>query len=106
MTIGVSEEKFWDSTPNELKPYRKADEIRRKQKDYDMWMMGAYVTNAVSVAVSNALAGKKSRAKYLDKPLSISEEIKKKNTPKDDFNKFAAWAVAYNEQFESKNRQG
>lgn len=80
------------------------DELIRKQRDYDMWIMGAYITNAVGVAVSNALAGKKSRAKYLDKPFSMKEE--EEHNPATDFQKFSAWAVVYNENFKSKDRQG
>lgn len=78
----------------------------QKRRDFDMWRMGAYVTNAVGVAVSNALGGSKSRAKYIDKPFFMNEEITEKASPKDDFNKFSAWAVVFNEQFEAKSKQG
>lgn len=37
--------------------------------DEEMWMMGMYVQNAVSVAVEHNLAGRKARSKYIDKPL-------------------------------------
>lgn len=104
--LGVGEEKFWDAVPVELEPYRKMDEMQQERLDYNMWMMGAYITNAVGVAVSNALAGKKSRAKYLKEPFSASERRQRETTPADDFKKFSAWAVVYNENFKSKNGQG
>lgn len=102
--LGVSEERFWESIPVELEPYRKMDEMQQERLDYNMWLMGAYVSNAVSVAVSNALNGKKSKAKYLSEPFSAAEKREQERTPMDDFNRFAAWAVVYNENF--KRRQG
>lgn len=102
--LGVSEEKFWDSIPVELDPYRKMDELQEKRLDYHMWLMGAYVTNAVSVAVSRSLS-KKSSAKYLETPFSQMEQAQE-HDPKQDFNRFAAWAVVYNENFKGKSGQG
>lgn len=81
------------------------DEMKQERLDSNMWLMGLYVTNAVSVAVSNALNGKKSKAKYLKEPILQTEKRQQESTPKDDFNKFCAWAVVYNENFKSKNRQ-
>lgn len=97
--LGVSEERFWDSTPVELEPYRKMDEMLQQRLDQQMWMMGAYVTNAVGVAVSNALNGKKSRAKYLGEPFSASEKRERERTPEDDLLRFTAWVAVWNENF-------
>lgn len=80
--------------------------MQEEQLDYNMWLMGMYVVNAVGVAVSNALNGKKSKAKYLSEPISRTEKRKQDNTPEQDFNKFCAWAVVYNENFRRKNGQG
>lgn len=103
--LGVSEEKFWESIPIELEPYRKMDEMQQERLDSNMWLMGLYVTNAVGVAVSNALNGKKSKAKYLSEPILRTEKRESERTAMDDFNRFAAWAVVYNENFKSRNRQ-
>ncbi len=101
--LGVDEERFWESTPVELEPYRKMDEMQQERIDYNMWLMGAYVTQAVGVAVSNALNGKKSKAKYFAKPFSAVEREERERTPEDDFIQFSAWAVVYNENFRRKN---
>ena len=103
--LGVSEDRFWDATPVELEPYRTMDAMMQERRDYDMWLMGAYVTNAVGVAVSNALNGKKSHAKYLDKPFSAMAE-EEANDPESDFKKFSAWAIVFNENFKGRNGQG
>ena len=79
------------------------DEMQQERQDYQMWMMGAYVTHAVGVAVSNALNGRKSKAKYLSEPFSLSEKKERERTPKDDLIKFSAWAAVYNENFRRKH---
>lgn len=100
LSMGVSEEKFMDSTPKELEPYKKAYELKQKSKDFDMWQMGIYITNAVQTAVQNSLYGKKSKSKYMEKPLleDILEQKEEKinNENAEDAKKFARWAIAFN----------
>ena len=87
-------------------PYRRMEEMRQERVDYEMWMMGMYITNAVGVAVSNAMNGKKSKAKYLKEPILKTEKREQKRTPEDDFLRFSAWVAVYNENFRLRNRQG
>lgn len=42
--------------------------MREKRADAERWHMGMYDLSAFSTALSMALAGKKSKAKYVDKP--------------------------------------
>lgn len=64
-----------DSTPKELECYAEAENLRQKRRDTENWQMGMYNMSAVSVAVSRALSGRKSRAKYMEEP--ISEKLEK-----------------------------
>lgn len=70
LAIGVSWERFMDSCPNELKPFEKAQKLKREEKDYMVhaWF-GNYGISAISVAVANVLLGKKSNAKYIKEPI-------------------------------------
>lgn len=43
--------------------------------DEEMWCMGAYIHSAVLSAVEKNLAGKKSKANYVEKPFMQEEEI-------------------------------
>lgn len=88
----------------ELEPYRDMDKMMQDRLDYQMWMMGAYVTKAVSVAVDNVLNGKKSRSKYLERPFSAEEEVEQ--DPMTEFNRFTAWVAVYNDNFKKQNGQG
>lgn len=71
-----------------------------------MWMMGNYVLSAVQTAVSGVLAGRKSKAKYLESPLLQTVKKEEQPDPNADFNKFSAWAVVFNENFKTKQGQG
>lgn len=104
MMLGVDESHFWDSTPVEMKPYRRMDEMRQERLDYNMWIMGQYVTSAVQTAVSGVLAGRKSKAKYIEQPIMQKVREVEKPNPKADFDMFCAWAVVFNEKFDKKER--
>ena len=82
LLMGISEKEFWNMNPYLLEAYRKADELRIKQADSDRWSQGLYFDNAVVAGVDNALNGRKSSAKYIDKPMyseiDFSEKEKKK----------------------------
>ena len=79
LSIGVSEEKFWDSTPYDLEPYLESYKLKQRQWDAQAWQYNMYTMCAVQTAVATVLVGKKSKAKYLDKPFlqDIQEEQEK-----------------------------
>lgn len=51
-----------------------ANKLMQEQRDAEMWRMGLYVHDAVLSAIDKALNGRKSKAKYMDKP--IFEQMK------------------------------
>ena len=60
-----------DSCPKELEPFIKAHKLRGEQIDSYSWVIGAYVNEAVSVAIANAFRKKGAKPhKYRDKPYS------------------------------------
>lgn len=97
--LGVTEDHFWDSCPTDLQPYVKMDEMYQKRLDAQMWQMGLYVNNAVYAAVQTALQGNKAHAQYIEMPLTQMQE---RDNQKSDFEKFSAWAGAYNYDFENR----
>lgn len=64
---------FWHMTPRMFTPYVKAYKIKQDSIDDNMWRMGMYVTSAVGSSIANALS-KKSKAKYLEKPIRYLNE--------------------------------
>ena len=69
LSIGVSKEEFLNSTPRDIECYVEAERLRIKRNDTDMWHMGMYNLSAFGVALSKALAGKKSHAEYMKEPI-------------------------------------
>lgn len=68
-----------DSTPVELECYIEAERLAEKRRDTANWQMGMYNLSAFSVALSKALSGKKSHAKYIDKTFTQQmEEVENK----------------------------
>lgn len=59
-----------ESSPKDLEPFTEAYKFKRNMKDEEMWLMGAYVMSAVTVAVERNLAGRKAKSRYIEKPLS------------------------------------
>ena len=76
MAIGVSEERFMDGCPADLRPYIDAYKMRQNMQDEQMWIMGNYVREAVSVSIENCFA-KHPKAKYYDKPILRKKSCKK-----------------------------
>mgnify|MGYP000852809987 CR=1 FL=1 len=74
LSIGVSEEKFWDSTPYDLEPYMEAYNLKRKISDAEAWQYNMYTLCAVQTAVANVLLGKKSKARYIEEPFMQNAE--------------------------------
>lgn len=74
----MSKEEFFDSTPKELNCYILAEEMKQKRTDTNNWQMGMYNLSAFSVALSKALSGKKSKAKYMEEPLYETAMAKQK----------------------------
>ena len=71
----MPEEKFYESTPEDLSPYIEAYKLRMKERDTCYWVEGRYTYMAVSAAIQEALNGRKSRVKYPEKPFSMENSI-------------------------------
>lgn len=57
--------------------------------DEEMWCMGAYIHSAVLSAVEKNLAGKKSKANYVEKPF-MQEEINTDRAKEENMKKVKA----------------
>lgn len=55
-----------------------AYKLNQEILDENMWRSNMYTLNAVYVAISMAFSGKKSKAKYMEKPILQEEKEKKK----------------------------
>ena len=69
MLYGMSYEDFWFGDPWMVKAYEQAYMLRQRKRNEEMWIQGAYIANAVTVAVNNCLSKKK--IDYMKAPLDI-----------------------------------
>ena len=69
----MTKQEFMKSKPIELVAYGKADRLKQKRKDEELWLQGFYNYQALQVAFAHigaGLSGKKSDTKYMDKPIT------------------------------------
>lgn len=72
MSIGVSYDEFWYGDYCRLKYYESRYLAQRKIQNEQAWMQGAYIYNAISVALGNAFRKRGSNPeKYLEKPIEF-----------------------------------
>jgi hypothetical protein len=75
LSIGMTPEQYWDGDPALAKYYRKADEIKRKRLNEELWLQGLYIYEALCDVspVLNAFAKKGTKPRpYADHPYALS----------------------------------
>ena len=62
MALGVPEKEYWYGDPTHLKYYVKKHEIEIENKNYDAWLQGLYIYDAIGLALNNAFRKKGEKA--------------------------------------------
>jgi hypothetical protein len=47
MSIGMPYDEFWNGDVSAVKAYRKANELRDKRRNFELWLQGSYVYEAL-----------------------------------------------------------
>lgn len=71
--MGMTWCQFWEDDPKLAAWYRKADDMRRRRKNQELWLEGVYMMNALSATVGNMFS-KGSKHQYPEEPLAITVE--------------------------------
>ena len=61
--MGVSYDEFWELNPRKLLVITEGYKLKRHIRDDEMWILGEYVFDAFSLALSNAFKKKSQKAK-------------------------------------------
>ena len=91
LAMGMTYDEFWRESPSLVRAYRKAFEIRRANKNWELWQQGVYIYQALRcapLAVGFAKDAKPER--YPDRPLPLTEkEAKEQEEQRERENFFA-----------------
>ena len=69
MVYGMTYDQFWYGDPWMARAYKEAFMIRQRLRNQEMWIQGAYICDAVGVALNNGFNKKK--IEYLRTPLDF-----------------------------------
>ena len=112
LSIGMTPEQYWDGDPSLPKYYRKADELKWKRKNQELWLQGMYIYEALCDVspILHAFAKRGTKpSPYPDHPYSLTanerEDEKKKQEARDREKArryMEAQMAKLNKRFESK----
>lgn len=71
LAIGMTHKQFWQEEPKLVCAYRKADEIRRRRMNEELWLNGMYTADALASTVGNMFS-KGNKHKYPVEPRPIT----------------------------------
>lgn len=73
LAFGMSYEQFWYGSPELVIPYRRADEIRRRRRNEELWLAGMYTADALASTVGNMFSKQKYNYPSEPRPITLSE---------------------------------
>ncbi len=80
LSIGMTEEQYWDKDCTLVTYYREAEQLRHERVNQDLWLQGMYIYDAISrlSPILHAFAKKGTKAKpYMDNPYPINKRTEK-----------------------------
>ena len=108
----MTPEQYWDGSPDLAKYYRKADELRRKRRNEELWLQGMYIYEALCDVspVMNAFAKRGTKPRpYADHPYALTvkerdeERILREKRERDKAKRYMEAKMAeINKRFNSK----
>ena len=108
----MSPEQYWDGDPVLATHYRKAEELRRKRRNEELWLQGMYIYEALCDVspIMNAFAKRGTRPRpYPDHPYALTskerddERVLREKQEREKARKYMeAKMAAINKRFKSK----
>lgn len=112
LSLGMTEEQYWDRDSTLVVAYRKAEELKTNRKNQEMWLQGAYIYEALCRVspLLHAFAKKGTKpVPYIAEPFAISEkqaEYRQEEKEKKTFDKgktmMEGFMIRHNKKFEGK----
>lgn len=74
LAVGMTYEQFWHDPPELVIAYRRADEIKKRRVNEELWLAGIYTAEALASTVGNMFSkGSKYQYPSEPKPITVSE---------------------------------
>lgn len=115
MSLGMSYSDYWDGDAEMVKYYRQMDELRREQRNSELWLLAAYIYEALLDAspVFNPLSKKNKPFPFRSEPIPVTErgtresaERKKQKQLEAGREAMRVMMATINKQFENKKKGG
>ena len=108
MSYGMTYEQYWDGDNEAPKMFRKAYELKRKNENFNLWLQGAYVYEAI-LACSPTLNALKPREpidyRRAPFPLTAAEQLEaKEKEEREKFEQFRAEMKAMAESINARRK--
>ena len=87
LSIGMTPHQYWEEDPTLCQFYRQADELRLNRVNFEAWLQGAYVYEAIAslTPILHPFAKKGTKAKpYVSEPYPLTEKQKKQEKENKD----------------------
>lgn len=107
LSIGMTDEQYWDGDNALPKYYRKAEKMRQEQKNHEAWLNGLYVYDALVSAMSHMNKNQSDHKNYAEKPYDFTPSQKTQEEKKIEAEVQAevwlkSWVSATQKAFENK----
>lgn len=74
LAVGMTYEQFWCNPPELAIAFRRADEIKKRRVNEELWLAGIYTAEALASTVGNMFSkGNKHQYPSEPKPITVSE---------------------------------
>ena len=104
MVYGMTYEQYWYGDPWMVRAYAQAYLLKRKIENENAWIQGAYIANAVTVAIANIFGKKK--IDYLKQPFDLfpKTEREKQMEIREERKKVVQWLNAFKKRADMKQK--
>ena len=82
LAMGMTWSQFWEDEPKLAIAYRKAENIRKRRKNEELWLQGLYVAESLKSTVCNMF--NKTKHQYPEEPFPITVDEQKERREREE----------------------
>ena len=94
LAMGMTWTQFWIDEPELAVAYRKAEMIRKRRKNEELWLEGIYVAEALNATVGNMFS-KGQKNQYPDEPFPITADEQQERREREERNRMERMKAAF-----------